>query len=577
MIVQEPDRHRVSVRPGPVTGSRAAGRGGLPEAGPKSHAAVILIALFTLGSGLVNLWSVIGPALHARIVLLRHIFPLEFIRLSRSVTLLTGFALIISSINIHKRKQRAFAAVSLLAAASVVFHLTKGLDYEEAALSASLLLLLWRSRRLFTVRSGAPEWTAAFIRLGVAALAATGYGIAGFWLLDPNQFGLNFTLADAARRTLLFLSLAGDPTIVPHTRYAQWFLDSLYLITAAAIADSGFALFRPVMYRLRTHPHECEMARRIVEEHGRSGLDYFKTWPDKSFFFSASSRAFLAYRVAGDFAVVLGDPVGPEEEIEALLRRFQSYCQDNDWRLGFHQVLPDLLPLYHKLGFRKLKIGDDAVVDLEQFSLEGKRAREFRNKVNQMERMGIRTQYYSPPLPEAVFEQLREISEEWLRLPGRRERQFTLGRFEPSYIRSTPVLLALDASGRGLGFLTVIPSYRVGEATVDLMRRRADGPNGIIDYLFIELFLLKKAEGFRWFNLGMAPMSGFQEHEQASAQERAVHTFFQHLNFLFSYKGLRAFKAKFATRWEPRYEIYRNVLDLPRLGLALRKVSEIRG
>jgi phosphatidylglycerol lysyltransferase len=86
---------------------------------------------------------------------------------------------------------------------------------------------------------------------------------------------------------------------------------------------------------------------------------------------------------------------------------------------------------------------------------------------------------------------------------------------------------------------------------------------------------LSKAKGVERFNLGLAPMSGFQEKEEASPQERAVHTFFQQLNFLFSYKGLRAYKAKFASFWEPRYVVYRNVLELPRLALALGKVSAI--
>ena len=101
------------------------------------------------------------------------------------------------------------------------------------------------------------------------------------------------------------------------------------------------------------------------------------------------------------------------------------------------------------------------------------------------------------------------------------------------------------------------------------MRRRTEAPNGIMDYVFIKLFLKSREEGFTRFNLGMSPMAGFQEFEEASPEERAVHAFFQHLNFLFSFKGLHAYKAKFANIWEPRYVVYKSVLDLPRLALAL--------
>ncbi|MBI3951145.1 MAG: bifunctional lysylphosphatidylglycerol flippase/synthetase MprF [Acidobacteria bacterium] len=534
------------------------------------------VALVTLGSGLVNLFSVIGATLPERRALLREVFPLEFLHLSRSLTLLIGFALIISSINIYKRKKRAFKIVFLLACASVLFHLSKGLDYEEALFSLVLLVVLVLTRKSFTVKSSIPDLRSGLIRLGVAALVALGYGVIGFWLLDPKEFGINFTLGDAIRRTLLFFSLVGDPQIVPHTRYAHWFVDSLYLMATAAIGYAGFALFRPVIYQFRTLPHERALAGQIVAKYGRSSLEFFKLWPDKSYFFSPSGNCFLAYRVGGNFAVVLADLVGPEEEIEETIRQFMTLCQENDWALAFYQTLPDFLPIYERVGLRKLKIGDDAIVDLIHFNLEGKEMKKFRHRINQMEKSGVHVVEYEPPISEEVLRQVKEVSDEWLQIPGRRERRFTVGMFDPDYIRSTPVFAAADKDGQILAFVNIIPSYCPGEATVDLMRHRTDAPNGIMDYLFVKLFLAMREKGFERFNLGMAPMAGFHQKEEASLEEKAVHYFFQHLNFLFSYTGLRQYKAKFASFWEPRYVVYRNVLDLSRLAIALSKVSELK-
>lgn len=178
-------------------------------------------------------------------------------------------------------------------------------------------------------------------------------------------------------------------------------------------------------------------------------------------------------------------------------------------------------------------------------------------------------------MPEKVIAQLKEVSDEWLRIPGRRERSFTLGMFTREYVRSTPVLAAADKDGKVLAFVNLIAVPGRGEITIDLMRRRTEAPNGIMDYLFVKLFLHARDKGFARLNLGMAPMAGFQEREEAGAEERAIHSFFQQLNFLFSFRGLRQYKAKFATSWEPRYLIYRNALELPRLALALRRVSEI--
>ena len=544
---------------------------------PKGRIPIVAVTLLTLGSGILNLYSVIGRSLPERIELLREIFPLEFIHLSRSATLLTGFTLVVASLNIYRRKRLALWLVAALASLSVVSHLAKGVDYEEASLSLALLIALVLTRRSFTVRSRRPNWRGALQRVAIAVAMALAYGIAGFWLLEPREFGVDFDWRQSIHHTLEFLTLRGDPALRPHTRYAEWFLDSLYLMTSATFVYSLYAVFRPVHYKFRTRPQEIERARQILTRYGRSSQDFFKARPDKSFFFSTGDQCFLAYRVGGSFAVVLGDPAGPEPAIEGIVRDFIRFCEDNGWGVAFYQTMPDFLGVYRRLGLKKLKIGDDAIVDLTQFTLDGKSAKVFRSKVNQLEKAGIHTQYYEPPVSPGSMAQIRKVSDEWLQLPGRRERQFTLGMFDDEYLRSTPIFTAEDAGGRVLAFVNLISSYRKGEATIDLMRRRTDAPNGIMDYLFVKLFLRTKEQGYERFNLGMAPMAGFHNQEEATPEERAIHAFFQHLNFLFSFKGLLAYKAKFATVWEPRYLIYRRILDLPRVAMALSTVSEVEG
>lgn len=534
-----------------------------------------LLAMVVLGSGLINLYSAAGQALPERAAILRKIFPLVFVHISHFFAMLTGFALVILSINIYKRKKRAFQIALWLSILSIFFYLIKGLDYEEASLSVILIILLLLSRKTFTVGSSIPSLKWGFIRLGVAFTAALAYGAAGFWILDTREFGINFTIGESIKQTLTFLSLIGDAGIVPHTRHARWFLNSLNIMTAAATAYAIFAVFRPVIYRYATLPQERKIAEAITARHGRSSLDFFKYWPDKTFFFSENQQCYIAFRVGGGYAVVLGDPVGPEAEIEPAIRGFVEYCTNNDWRVAFHQALPDFLPIYQKLGFRKLKIGDDAIVDLLSFTLDGKEAKKLRHEINQLEKQGIKFIRYDSPVSAEIMSQLKQVSDGWLQIPGRRERAFTLGLFEHDYVRSTSVYAAVDAKGKILAFMNSIPSFCKGEATIDLMRHLPDAPPGIMDYLFIKLFFAKKEEGYARFSLGMAPMAGFREHEEASPEERAVHYFMQQLNFLFSYRGLLHYKAKFATIWEPRYTIYQNVLNLPRVARAISEVLDI--
>lgn len=538
---------------------------------------ITLTAAVTFASGLMTLYSLISrtPAQRRR---LQEVFPLDFIHLSRFVTVILGFALVVSSINIYRRKKRAFYITCGLALLSIALHLipqggTRSMtDYTSAALSALLLVVIVSARRYFTVKSSLPDVRDAAVRVALAVGFALVYGIAGFFYLDVREFGINFTLLDSIRRTLLFYSLVGDPQIVPHTRYAAWFLDSLSMIGAMALLYSLFALFRPVLYRYATLPYERIEVKKIVERFGRSAQDYFKTWEDKSYFFSPARSSVIAYRVGGNFAVTLGDPVGPETEISDLVRDFMTMCDQNGWSFAFHQALPDFLPMYRRLGLKILKIGDDAIIELDKFSLNGKSAKKFRHTINLLEREGFGVRYYEAPISDDVLRKVKAVSDEWLQIPGRRERTFTLGQFIPSYVRSTP-LFVVERDEEILAFVNILPSPRKDETTIDLMRRTLDAPPGVMDYLIVKFCLFSRAWGFARFNLGMAPMSGFTSTEDATVEEKAVHYFFQRLNFLFNFRGLRDYKAKFATLWEPRFGVFRGVRNLPEYALAVWKVS----
>ena len=523
---------------------------------------------------MLNLWTLLFRLAPRWAPALEVIFPLEVRHASRFLTLLVGFALIVSSFNILKRKRRAFLLVLALSAASIVFHLTKGLNYEAAAVSALVVVALIRTRREFTVKSGNPDMASALERTLVAVAVVLAYGVAGFWSLDRRDFGIDFDVADALRMTVEYLTFGADPRLQAHTRHAVWFLDSLNLIALTAIGYSLFVLYRPTVYRFLTFPRERALATEIVARHGRSPLDFFKSWPDKSFFFSPSRESFVAYRVDHAYAIALGDPVGPSAELDSTIDHFRQFCDEQDWRVAFHQTLPDFVESYRGHGFRLLKVGDDAVVDLERFTLEGSERKSLRHAVSKLERQGVRAEAIEPPVPESLLAQLKEVSDEWLRLAGHRERRFTLGRFEHLYVRRTPLHLALDSEGRVLAFVNLIPSHVDGEAAIDLMRRRAQVPNGTMEFLFSKLLLEYRRRGYRRLNLGLAPMAGFQEGDEASREERALHAFFQRFNFLFNYRGLKQFKAKFAPGWEPRYLAYQSPLDLPRFALALAAITK---
>lgn len=321
-------------------------------------------------------------------------------------------------------------------------------------------------------------------------------------------------------------------------------------------------------------PEQMRVAE-IVERYARTPLDAFKPWPDKAHFISSNGQCVIAYRVAHRMAITLGDPVGPESEIERAIGEFLHFSRMKQWKPAFYQTLPDFLPLYQRFQLKKLKVGDDAIVELDRFCLEGKSKRDQRSKLHQFEEAGVRLVEYRPPVPDGILAQLKIVSDQWLEIPGRRERSFTVGHFDPDYLRSRPVLTVIDPSGIVLAFINLIAVDR-REITGDLMRRRTDAPNGVMDYLFVKLCEYAQEKGFTRVSLGMAPMTGFRPDEQVAVEERLIHGLFRKLDFLFSFQGLYRYKSKFATTWEPRYLIYTNFLQLPRAALALQSISEIK-
>jgi len=238
--------------------------------------------------------------------------------------------------------------------------------------------------------------------------------------------------------------------------------------------------------------------------------------------------------------------------------------------------LTEYLFLYEDLGFRKLKIGDDAIVDLTRFSMQGGQASEYRYIINKLEKLGIRFIEYEPPISDKIIKELKKVSDAWLKISRRKERKFTLGMFEYDYIRSSTIFTAEDNNNNVLAFVTLVKTYYSGETTIDIMRRRKDSPNGVMDYLFIKLFLRQQEKGFEKFNIGMAPLSGYiDEGESINIEVKTVHFIIKKLNFIFSFEGLKNFKAKYASYWIPRYVIYKNPMDLPGYVLALAKLSSV--
>lgn len=541
----------------------------------KEDWAIWVVSSITLAIGVLSIISILAVRFQEQPQLFHILLPFGLHLVSRSLTLVLGFMLVYLSLHLFHRKRVAWWLATILLVLLTVAQIGRGyLVYTGLAPAGTVALLLFVRKR-FTVRS---EQTSIVKGLALVVLSmslALAYGTLGFWLLHKNDFGIEFHLVESFIRTLREFTLLGNSDLIAQTRHARWFLDSLRILGVLAWGFAAYSLFRPMAYRLRTLPQERLEVQSILEKYGSSSLDFFKLWPDKSYYFSEDRTCVIAYRVTLGVALCLGDPVGPPEKIEQTLRSFLQFCSNNGWRVAFQHILPDLLEMYRQLGFDIVKIGEEAIVDLEHFVTVTAQNREFRQTKRKIERMGCKAARYIPPHSLTVVNEAESVSREWLSLPGRHERGFTLGQFDRSYINQTPLFAVLDQANHILAFVNEITPYRKGEATVDLMRHRTEIPNGAMDYLFLELLNSLQERSFLKFNFGLAPLAGVGEEPGSSLEEHAAHLLFEYLRRFFSFKGLRNYKEKFEPTWEDRFLAYQGgPLGLLKATLALIKVTE---
>lgn len=534
---------------------------------------VIVIGALALLNGLLS----VGQALLVRIRDNPHFLtlplPYGLYHWSRLLALLFGFVLLYLSFHLFQRRRAAWwLSVGGLALAILV-HTGHGHHLWLWAISTATLVLLLVYRRRFTVRSEPRSIARGLVFMAGSLLFALLYGTLGFYLLDRRDFGIDFLLDEALVRTLRQYLLVGNSDLVAHTKQALWFLDSLGVIGSAAAVFAVYSLFRPLAFRLRTLPLERARAAELLDRYGRTPEHYFALWPDKSFFMSPTADGFISYRVAGGVAVSLSDPVAPEAAVPGLLRQFLAYCTDNGWTVALLYTLPDWLPVYEQTGLHALKIGSEAIINLERFCTQTNQGKQFRRNKRRLVDDGFSISRHAPPHAAELVQELEAVSLEWLNLPGRRERSFALGSFSRDYAERSTFFVVRDRAGRIAAFVNETPAYRPGMATIDMMRHRADVPHGIMDFLFDNLLCALREQGLRQFDLGLAPLGGVGERPDSSIEERVVRQLFDLLGRFFPMAGLRAYKAKFEPDWEDRFLVYQGgPAGLVRTAIALSRI-----
>jgi phosphatidylglycerol lysyltransferase len=228
------------------------------------------------------------------------------------------------------------------------------------------------------------------------------------------------------------------------------------------------------------------------------------------------------------------------------------------------------LEVYKGMKKKSLFLGQEAVVDVNTFTLQGGDKKRIRNAMNKVAETGFKLHVYDPPLKEGLLQKLKAVSDNWLVDMERQELVFSQGVFNWDEIKKQTVLVAENEEEKIAGFLNIIPDYVKDEGTFDLIRKTSDAPNGVIDFLHVELFRYFKEKNIRYVNLGFAPLSGIEIPDDIT--ERSMKFAYEKIKSFSHYKGLREFKDKFNPVWSNRYLVYEHDFDLLQVPALLSKV-----
>jgi phosphatidylglycerol lysyltransferase len=533
----------------------------------------VLPAFLTLLLGVVNIISVLLPGLSERLLLLKDFLPENLLYFSNSSVLAAGIILIVLSAFLIKGLKNAWITAIIIVSISIIGHIVKAIDYEEASFAVIVLFLLIYTRKNYIVKHDKRLFhNAKWYLLGAFAFVLI-YGIFGFYFISKRHFNIDFTLGQSILYLFNSLIVVNNGILSPQSEFASRFLQTLNIMGAGLILSTLILAFKPHRYRHQIKEYDIEKGKELVKLYGKSSLDYFKTYFDKALYFGKNGKSFVSFKIENDFAVVLEAPVCENiNDIPSLIAEFDEYAASQGLRTLFYRV--DEQQLKYFPGKKSIFIGQEGLVNVATFTLEGGDNKPTRNSINKAKAAGYECKIISPPQKEGYLQKLKAVSDDWLKDPGKKESGFTQGVWNKDEIKKQVILTIEDKEEKVVAFANIIPDYFPDEGTYDLIRKSSDAPPGVLDVLMANMIEYFKQMNIKILNLGMAPFSGIEQAK--NFRERTIKFAYENLKQFDHFKGLRFFKEKYAYTWNNKYLVYSNDFDLVQAPLIIEKVSRVR-
>ena len=289
----------------------------------------------------------------------------------------------------------------------------------------------------------------------------------------------------------------------------------------------------------------------VITDYTGSNLANLGFLPSNKVLVNTLLGAGCIYQETTYFVLILGDPVGNNENFFPFIKDLHDYATKIGKEIIFYQTGTENIHIYTEFNYTLFNLGEEAEVDVTSFKTSGNKGKVFRQLLNKQEQEELSFQV--EPSSKELIEELRPISTEWL--GHRKEMSFSLGNFDDTYLLKQDIATIRTKEGQVIAFASMMPTYTEGKISVDLIRWREHDNIPMMDLLYLHLILWSKENEYQVFNLGMAPLSS--SYERTNGLLSTITTsIYQHSSSLYSFKGLRQYKNKFKPVWYPRYLVY---------------------